>query len=82
MLVKRPGGKSPLEITVKPQKLGGKPTIGIISSHELQIAKEKDALVFLPDSAAEMAMPSFCMATESSTSTAKRSRPAASSRTS
>ena len=59
MTVNRPGVKDPLKFVVKPQKLGGKPTIGIISSQELQIAKEKDALVFLPDSAAEKASPPF-----------------------
>jgi regulator of sigma E protease len=57
VVVKRPGVKDPFEVIVKPQKLGGKPTIGIISSQELQIGKEKDSLMFLPGSAAEKATP-------------------------
>lgn len=59
LLVKRPGVNEPLKIVVKPQKLGGKPTIGVISSQDLQIAKEKDALIFVPGSAAEKAAPPF-----------------------
>jgi regulator of sigma E protease len=59
LLIKRPGVKEPFEITVKPQTLGGKPTIGVGPAMSLQITKEKDAPVALVGSAAADAVPSF-----------------------
>ena len=59
LMIQRPGVEKPLEITVKPQELGGKPTIGIISSSELQIHNEKESPIFMPGSAAEEAKPPF-----------------------
>ena len=57
MVIQRQGEDHPLTVTVKPQRLGGKPTIGVISSSELQIYNERDAIVFLPGSAADEAKP-------------------------
>ncbi len=59
LIIRRPGVEKPLEIIVKPQELGGKPTIGIISSSELQIHNEKESPIFMPGSAAEEAKPPF-----------------------
>ncbi len=57
--IERPGVKDPLEITVKPQALGGKPTIGVGPTFELQITKEKDAPIILPGAVAADATPPF-----------------------
>jgi regulator of sigma E protease len=59
LVIQRQGEKQPLTITVKPQELGGKPTIGIISSSELQFSKEKEVPTVLPGSAADEAKPPF-----------------------
>ena len=52
LLIQRPGVKDPLEIVVKPEQLGGKPTIGVFSSSELKLVNEKNVLPFEPESAA------------------------------
>ena len=59
LVIRRPGADEPLKITVKPQESGGRPTIGVLSSRELQIVKEKETPVFLPGTAAEEAKPQF-----------------------
>jgi regulator of sigma E protease len=59
VVVRRPGIKEPLDLVVKPQKLGGKPTVGVGRDWDLQISKEKDAPIFWPGSAAEAAAPQF-----------------------
>ena len=59
LLIQRPGVKDPLEIVVKPEQLGGKPTIGVVSSGELKLAKEKNVLPFEPESAAANAKGPF-----------------------
>ena len=55
LLVQRPGVKDPLEIVVKPEQLGGAPRIGVFSSAELKLIKEKNVLPFEPESAAAKA---------------------------
>ncbi len=52
LLIRRPGVTDPLEIVVKPEQLGGKPTIGIYSSAELKLVNEKNFLPFVLESAA------------------------------
>jgi regulator of sigma E protease len=59
LVIRRHGVKEPLEISVKPQDLGGKPTIGVGPAMSLQIAKETDAPVVLPGSSAVGAVPPF-----------------------
>ena len=44
LLIQRPGVKDPLEIVVKPEQLFGLPTIGVISSAELKLVNENNAL--------------------------------------
>jgi len=65
LLIQRPGVNDPLEIVVKPEQLGGKPTIGVLSSAELKLDKEKNVLPFEPESAAANAkdpfMPGDCI---------------------
>ncbi len=39
--VRRQGVKEPIELVVRPQKLGGKPTIGVGPDFDTQISKEK-----------------------------------------
>jgi regulator of sigma E protease len=58
LLIQRPGAAA-MEVTVKPQELGGRPTIGVLGPRELELPKEKDSLVCLPGSAAEEAVPAF-----------------------
>jgi len=55
LLIQRPGVNDPLEIIVKPEQLGGKPTIGVLSSSELKLINEKNVLPFFPESAAATA---------------------------
>jgi regulator of sigma E protease len=57
LTIRRQGVDQPLTVTVKPQQLGGKPTIGIISSSELQFSKDKEVPFVLPGSAADEAKP-------------------------
>ena len=59
LLIQRPGVKDPLEIVVKPEELGGKPTIGVFNSSELKLANEKNVLPFEPESAAAKAKGPF-----------------------
>lgn len=65
LLIQRPGVNDPLEIIVKPEQLGGKPTIGVFNSSELKLDKEKNVLPFEPESAAANAkgllMPGDCI---------------------
>ena len=59
LLIQQPGVKDPLEIVVKPEQLGGKPTIGVFSSAKLELVNEKNVLPFLPESAAANAKGPF-----------------------
>ena len=59
LLIQRPGVTDPLEIVVKPEQLGGKPTIGVFSSSELKLVNEKNVLPFVPESAAANAKGPF-----------------------
>jgi regulator of sigma E protease len=52
LLIQRPNVADPFNVVVKPEQLGGKPTIGVLSSAELKLANEKNTLPYLPDSAA------------------------------
>ncbi len=52
LIIRRPGLTDPLTIVVKPEQLGGKPTIGVVSSAELKLVNEKSVLPFVPESAA------------------------------
>ena len=52
LLVRRPGVEKPFEIVVEPEHLLGKPTIGVGSSAELRLFKERNELPFHPGSAA------------------------------
>ncbi len=59
LLIRRAGIENPLEIVVKPQQLLGRPTIGIGSTSELVLAKDKDSIPFEPESAAANAKGPF-----------------------
>lgn len=59
MKVKRPGVKQPLEFTVKTEQIGGRPAIGITSSSELKLIKDRDYPPTLPGSVASDSQPAF-----------------------